>query len=222
MRNQSTLTAHQYDVCPNGCMLFHLNDESASCDHCYGQRFDNSNKPLSTMKIMSLGDIISGLLANPITRQDLEYRHNYDNREEDELSSKIADVFDGEVYKSLKDRQMFRNTYDQCIAIYNDGFVTDKRGSRLFTIIHVILFNQAPNKRYKDENMLQIAILPGPKKPASFNSFVSVILAEIQSLSTYGMIVKTPDNQTIRSKVHCLIFGGDTLGKSSHQLLKQI
>ena len=59
------------------------------------QRFDNSNKPLSTMKIMSLGDIISGLLANPITRQDLEYRHNYDNREEDELSGKIVDVFDG-------------------------------------------------------------------------------------------------------------------------------
>ncbi|KAG2189541.1 hypothetical protein INT46_011479, partial [Mucor plumbeus] len=113
------------------------------------QRFDNSNKPLSTMEIMSLGDIISGLLANPITRQDLEYRHNYGNREEDELSGKIADVFDGEIYKALKDRQMFRNTYDQCIAIYNDGFVTDKRGSKLFTIVHVILLNQSPNKRSK-------------------------------------------------------------------------
>ena len=151
------------------------------------QRFDNSNKPLSTMKIMPLDDIISGLLANPITRQDLEYQHNYDNREEDELSGKIADVFDGEIYKTLKDRQMFRNTYDQCIAIYNDGFVTDKRGSRLFTIVHVILLNQSPNKRYKNENMLQIAILPYPKKPAAFNSFVSVILAEIQSLSTVNI-----------------------------------
>jgi hypothetical protein len=153
------------------------------------QRFDNSNKPLSTMKIMSLGDIISGLLANPITRQDLEYRHNYENREEDELSGKIADVFDGEIYKTLKDRQMFRNTYDQSIAIYNDGFVTDKLESRLFTIVHVILLNQSPNKRYKDENMLQIAILPDPKKLASFNSFVSIILAEIQSLSVeYTMV----------------------------------
>ncbi|KAG2189772.1 hypothetical protein INT46_006025 [Mucor plumbeus] len=147
----------------------------------------NLQEPLSTMKIMSLGDIISELLANPITRQDLEYRHNYDNREEDELSGKIADVFDGEIYKTLKDRQMFRNTYDQCIAIYNDGFVTDKLGSRLFTIVHVILLNQPPNKRYKDENMLQIAILPDPKKPASFNSFVSVILAEIQSLLTVNI-----------------------------------
>jgi hypothetical protein len=99
------------------------------------------------MKLISLGDIISGLLANPITRQDLEYQHNYDNREEDELSSKIADVFDGEIYKTLKDRQMFRNTYGQCIAIYNDGFVTDKLGSRLFTIVDVILLNQSPNKR---------------------------------------------------------------------------
>ncbi|CEP09363.1 hypothetical protein, partial, partial [Parasitella parasitica] len=31
-------------------------------------------------------------------------------------------------------------------------------------------------------------------------------------LSTYGMVVKTPENQIIRSKVHCLAFGGDTLG----------
>ncbi|CEP19841.1 hypothetical protein [Parasitella parasitica] len=58
-------------------------------------------------------------------------------------------------------------------------------------------------------------ILPGKKKPASFASYLSVILAEMHYLSTYGMVVKTPDNQIIRSKVHCLAFGDDTLGKHS-------
>ncbi|KAG2203332.1 hypothetical protein INT46_000598 [Mucor plumbeus] len=74
IKDQSTLTAHRYDVCPSGCMLFHLDDKSTSCYYCYDQRFDNSNKPLSTMKSMSLGDIILRLLANPITRQDFKHQ----------------------------------------------------------------------------------------------------------------------------------------------------
>ncbi|CEP13679.1 hypothetical protein [Parasitella parasitica] len=47
------------------------------------------------------------------------------------------------------------------------------------------------------------------KKTVSFASYLSVILAEMHFLSTYVMVVKTPDKQIIRSKVHCLAFGGD-------------
>ncbi|KAI8636538.1 hypothetical protein BD408DRAFT_319820, partial [Parasitella parasitica] len=56
---------------------------------------------------------------------------------------------------------------------------------------------------------IQLCILPGKKKPASFSSYLSVILAEIQWLSMHGMVVKTPDNIEIRLRAHCLIAGGD-------------
>ncbi|CEP16793.1 hypothetical protein [Parasitella parasitica] len=214
MKRQASFEAHSYDVCVNGCKLYNLEDEQTSCTYCNSRRFQVANpvKPLATMKMMSLGDIVSRLLANPDTRAELKYRHEYENRENPEPNV-IADFFDGEEYKAFTNNDNFQSENDVAIALFNDGFVTTKRGGRLFTMIHVIVLSYDPQKRYKDEYLIQLCILPGKKKPASFASYLSVILAEMHYLSTYGMVVKTPDNQIIRSKVHCLAFGGDTLGK---------
>jgi hypothetical protein len=213
MKNQSSLRAHKYDVCVNGCKLYNLNDNDSSCRHCFSQRLDNTNKPISTIKIMSIGDILSRLISNPITRQELHYRHHYDNREIGD-SGVIGDVFDGEEYKLMKSNHAFICEDDIAISLFNDGFVVDKRGSRLFTIIHVIVNNYDPRCRFQEPYTIQLAILPGKKKPVSFDSYLSVILAEIKHLSTFGMVIKTSDGQIIRSKVHCLAAGGDTLGIS--------
>ncbi|CEP14301.1 hypothetical protein [Parasitella parasitica] len=160
---------------------------------------------------MSLSDIVSRLLANPDTRAELRYSHEYDNRENPEPNV-IADFFEGEEYKAFKNNNNFQSKNDVAIALVNDGFVTTKRGGRLYTMIHVIVLSYDPQKRYKDGYLIQLCILSGKKKHASFASYLSMILAEMHYLSTYRMVVKTPDNQIIRSKVHCLAFGGDTLG----------
>ncbi|CEP14572.1 hypothetical protein [Parasitella parasitica] len=135
----------------------------------------NSNKPFQTMKIMSIGDIISHLIADSVPRRELRYRHNLD-----------ADHHDDE----QPDDEMERISPRICIP--NDGFVIDKRGSRLFTITYVLLLNYRPKK-----------------EPASFSSCLSVILADIQWLSTHGMVVNTPNNLSICLRVHCLVAGGD-------------
>ncbi|CEP15008.1 hypothetical protein [Parasitella parasitica] len=77
MQQQTTLSAQSIDVCENGCELYNLEDEATECQYCSHDRFDtrNSNKPFQTMKIMSIGDIISRLIANPVTREELRYRH---------------------------------------------------------------------------------------------------------------------------------------------------
>lgn len=195
--------------------MYNLNDNRTICNYCRSKRYEpnneNSNLPLSTMKVLSIGDVISRLLANPITREELKYRHNYDQRENAQPGV-IADFFDGEEYKTFKNSGNFQSEHDVAIALFNDGFVTDNRGSRLFTMIHMVILSYHPQLRYKDEYVVQLCILPGKKKPASFASYLSVILAEIHYLSTYGMVVRTSDGQDIRSKVHCLVAGGDTLG----------
>ncbi|CEP16043.1 hypothetical protein [Parasitella parasitica] len=223
MQQQTTLSAHSYDVCENGCKLYNLEDEATECQYCSHDRFDsrNSNKPFQTMKIMSIGDIVSGLIANPVTREELRYRHNLDagHHDDDEQPDDeidrifIRDVFDADDYQRIRSTH-FTNEHDIGICIQNDGFVIDKRGSRLFAIIHVLILNYSPNLRYKNEYSIQLCILPGKKKPASFSSYLSLILAEIQWLSTHGMVVNTPDNLSIRLRVHCVVAGGDIPGKS--------
>lgn len=222
LRKQTTLSAHSYDVCKNGCKLYNLEDEETACEHCTHDRFDseNSNKAHSKMKIMSIGDVFSRLIANPITREELRYRHTYDSSRDDNDAAGdpqdrviIRDVFDGEDYQAIKDTH-FTNEYDIAFSIMNDGFVNTKRGDQLFTMIQVVILNYNSQIRYKNEYSIQLCIFPGKKKPVSFSSYLSVILAEIQWLSTHGMVVLTPDNQTIRLRAHCLIAGGDIPGNN--------
>ncbi|CEP18538.1 hypothetical protein [Parasitella parasitica] len=149
MQQQATLSAH-----------FMIYVRKAYCSY---DRFDsrNSNKPFQTIKIISNGDIISSLIANPLSREELRYRHNLDadhhndEHPDDEMDRVIIrDVFDAEDY------QRIRNTH--------------------FT-----------------------------NESASFSSYLSVILAEIERLSTHGVLVNTPDNLSICLRVHFLVAGGD-------------
>ncbi|CEP13999.1 hypothetical protein [Parasitella parasitica] len=123
---------------------------------------DNPVKPLVRMKMMSLGDIVLRLMVNPDTRAELRYRHEYDNRENTEANV-IADFFDGEEYKAFKNNNNFQSENDAAIDLFNDGFVTTKRGGRLFTMIHVIVVSYDLQKRYKDEYLILLCILPGKR-----------------------------------------------------------
>ncbi|CEP09908.1 hypothetical protein [Parasitella parasitica] len=166
------------------------------------------------MKMMSLGDIVSRLLANQNTGAELKYRHEYDKRENPEQNV-TANFLTAKNTRRLRATITSRGENDMATALFHDGFVTTKRGGRLFTMIHVMVLSYTPQKRYKDEYLIQLCILPGKKKPASFVSYLSVILADLHYLSLYGMVLKMPDNQIIRSKVHYFDFGGGTLGKQT-------
>ncbi|CEP16975.1 hypothetical protein [Parasitella parasitica] len=101
---------------------------------------DNPVKQLATMKMMSLGDIVLRLLANPDTHAELRFRHKYDNKENPEPNV-ITDFFDGEEYKAFTNNNNFQSENDAVIDLFNDGFVTTKRGGRLFTMIHAIVLS---------------------------------------------------------------------------------
>jgi hypothetical protein len=57
-----------------------LNDNDSSCRYCFSQRLDNTKKLIPAIRIKSIGSILSRLISNPITRQEMHYRHHYDNR----------------------------------------------------------------------------------------------------------------------------------------------
>lgn len=64
--------------------------------------------------------------------------------------------------------------------------------------------------RYTNEYLLQLAILPGSKKPADLDSFLKPIVDELKDLSQYGLIVKKNQNEEVcRAKVHLLLCSGD-------------
>jgi len=127
LNRKALFVAHEYDTCVNGCKLCNVNDGQDVCSECGSDRFDENNRPIQKMKILFVGDIVSKLLSNRKTREELSYRTNYER-----TLGHIKDFFDCEVYPQLINQGKFQNPDDIAVMLFTDGFVKDKRGSRLF------------------------------------------------------------------------------------------
>ncbi|OAD66599.1 C2H2-type zinc finger transcription factor [Phycomyces blakesleeanus NRRL 1555(-)] len=62
---------------------------------------------------------------------------------------------------------------------------------------------------YTNKYLLQLAILPGPKKPTHLDSFLIPIINELQDLEAHGLVVKHNRVELCRSKVYLLLASGD-------------
>lgn len=62
--------------------------------------------------------------------------------------------------------------------------------------------------------MIQLAILPGPTKPADLDSFLSPVVDELRNLSINGLIVKRAGSEVCRARVHLVAATGDIVGVS--------
>lgn len=142
LKANSNVKGHVYSVCVNGCKLF--NDEVDECEYCHEKRYKQSTNlekvPTATIKILSVGDVISQLLGNEKTRKLLRYR-----AERETVEGALNDYFDGDDYKNFKARYAtFENPDDVAIAIYTDGFINENKGKNHFTMVHAILLNHDP------------------------------------------------------------------------------
>ena len=68
------------------------------------------------------------------------------------------------------------------------------------------------NRRYKNKNVLTLAIIPGPKKPTDLMSYLEPIYAEIKELGERGMVISKDGVELYRCKVHLVCNTGDIPG----------
>ncbi|KAG2189529.1 hypothetical protein INT46_001530, partial [Mucor plumbeus] len=120
LKKKASFVAHEYDTCVNGCKLYNVNDEQGVCSECGSDRFGENDRPIQKMKILSVGDIVSKLLSNRKTREELSYRTNHGR-----TPGHIKDFFDGEVYQQLINQGKFQNPDDIAVMLFTDGFVKD-------------------------------------------------------------------------------------------------
>lgn len=205
LKKKSSIVAHEYDTCVQGCKLYNLNDEDETCEFCERDRFDENHKPVQTMKILSIGDIVSKLLTNETTRRELSYRHNYERNTTPQI---LRDFFDGDLYQQFIDEGKFSNENDCAVMLFTDAFVKDKRGTRTFNMVHLVILNFDAKIRYHQKYHVQLAITPGPST-SSLDTFLLPILAELHFLETRGMIVKKNGVQICRMNIFMVLTGGD-------------
>ncbi|OAD71978.1 C2H2-type zinc finger transcription factor [Phycomyces blakesleeanus NRRL 1555(-)] len=125
LKSKSSVKGHEYDVCSSGCRLYGINDDQESCVNCSKPRYktdpDQSQTPAASMKLMSVGDMLSQMLADPATRELLCYRANRES-----VAGQLTDIFDGDNYKQLVQQGLFSNPDDIAIGLYTDGPIHQK------------------------------------------------------------------------------------------------
>ncbi|OAD71057.1 hypothetical protein PHYBLDRAFT_171119 [Phycomyces blakesleeanus NRRL 1555(-)] len=140
LKSKTSVKGHEYDVCPNDCQLYEINDNQESCVYCGKPRYktdtEQSQTPAASMKLMSVGDMFSQMLADPATRELLYYRANRES-----VAGQLTNIFDGENYKQLVQKGLFSNPNAVAIVLYTNGFVNQKKGKSLYTIVHAVVFN---------------------------------------------------------------------------------
>lgn len=124
----------------------------------------------------------------------MQYRHQ---SESDAVPGVMRDIFDGENYKMLKsklvqiDKKIFKHRYfdssqDIALGLSTDGFAPfNKRKSTTWPII-LFNYNLPPDIRFHVSNILALGVIPGPKKPQDFDSFLWPFLQELICL-THGV-----------------------------------
>jgi hypothetical protein len=105
-----------------------------------------------------------------------------------------------------------------------DGFQPWRRVARSLTPFVCMIYNLPENLRCKAENLLLVALIPGPNEPKHFNPYLNILVQELKSLYTEGILIQDPcldaKAAPVRVRVKLLNIVAD-LPAHQHMLLQQ-
>jgi hypothetical protein len=162
----------QVHVCSAGCYLYNQDDAyPIQCPNpeCKKYRYKDENRinevvqantnlnninvklePVQTMSIVSIAASLAELLLDDNTRQEFNYRSNFNSipgeRDEDEAVV-YEDVFSGSIYKNMYLNGNLVNNDDILLTIYVDGYPNKSKPKSTQTLINCIIMNIDPSQR---------------------------------------------------------------------------
>lgn len=171
------------DMCINSCCAFTgdfgILDE---CIYCKAERYDGGRRPRAQVAYFSIQDRFIIQYQDLTRSRQLRYRSEYIKRKGYSTDNAIGDVFDGAYYKYLSRNNHFQDERDVALLGSVDGYQLFRQKCDDCWVVLFINANLPPEQRVKKENLLISSIIPGPKTPKDFNSFVKPIIEELRIL----------------------------------------
>jgi hypothetical protein len=182
----------KYDCCVDSCVLFvgpHETLQRCPNPKCNKARYNADGRPCKQFTYLPIIPRLKALMANFETAQQMQYRA----KEYNFNPSKIVDVFDGDIYRNLLGKRVTVNGVPQSHTYFCDhrdiamGLATDGFGPfkhRKTTAWPLILYNYnlPPELRFCKGFHLPLGVIPGPKKPHDFDSFMWPMVQELAQL----------------------------------------
>ncbi len=206
-----------YDCCVNSCCCFvgpHL--LLIQCPYCGESRYDSDNNSRKRFSYLPIIPRLQALHAHQPTAIKMSYRAQ-DHKHHPNL---MNDVFDGTIYRSMlgervvidgkpQNHSYFGDSRDVALGLSTDGFAPFRR--RKLTAWPLILYNYnlPPEIRFLADNILPLGVIPGPKKPVDFDSFLWPAVQELLKLAAG---VRAWDSLTLAHfilRAYLIIVAGD-------------
>lgn len=211
-------SAQMYDCCPNSCVCYTgPHAQATSCTYCGLSRYHPNGKPRKKFTYVPLIPRLQAFCANHKIATTMQYRSS---SESGSIQGVIKDVFDSENYKALKskhiqvDKTVFENQYfddhrDIALGLSTDGFAPfNRRKSTTWPII-IFNYNLPPEIRFHVSQILALSIIPGPKKPQDFDSFLWPFLQELFSLARGVHTFDVLGGAFFTLRAHLIVVFGD-------------
>lgn len=187
LKNIVPLKPKLVDMCWNSCCAFVGDNADCNiCPICEEPRYISEGILKQSQKLSAYFSIIDSLkiqYRDPSRAIVLRYRHEYTSSEEYTANNgKIGDVFDGNRYKFLVESGLFPDYRDVAFIASLDGYQLFKQKRNDCWVVLLLNANLPPTQRVKKENLMITAIIPGPKSPKDFNSFLQLLVDELKQL----------------------------------------
>ena len=169
-----------YHCCINSCCCFvGPYAELSSCSYCNESRYDSDGKPRQIFTYLPVIPRLQAAFANRDMAAKMRYRaHEYQHDPDI-----VKDVFDSSHYRSLLLKHVtvngrilshtfFNDSRDVALGISTDGFAPFRKRKKTCWPLILFDYNLPPEIRFHIQYILSLGIIPGPKKPVDFDSFL--------------------------------------------------
>lgn len=192
MQAMSGLKPELYDCCTNVCICYAgAFADVVTCPYCHEPRRHSNGASRRHFAYLPVIPQLQAMYANTKMASSMRYRHNTHQTHAGDPAGTISDIYHSSHYQSLLHQAVVVNSQELGHSYFNqpqdvllinmtDGFRLFKRGHHSSWPLIFVNANLSPELRYHVNNVICVALIPGPHKPKNFDSFFSVVVAELE------------------------------------------
>lgn len=218
LETSTGIAPQRFDVCRESCICYAGHPDATECPVCALPRLRPDGKPWKTFDYI------------PVTHQ-LVLQYSDANRAKeflghvDELyntsggrteeTHTIRDFWDGELANELRRRGMLKRR-DLAFYFSTDGVRLFKTGTFSAWPLLLLNLNLRPEIRFKQENVILVGLIPGPREPKDTNSFFRPLIDEFKVLSQGVEASDGSSKERFKLRAYITLVGGDMPAKSTY------
>jgi hypothetical protein len=180
----------RYHCCPSSCICYTGPYETLKkCPKCNTDCYKaDGTTPQAVFEYLPIIPRLRAMLASTSYATKMQYRSKHEAD-----PTKSTDIFDGTHYRSLRETLItidaeelptwfFSDPRDIALGLSTDGFGPFKCHTKTAWPIILFNYNLPPEERFLKRNIISIGVVPGPKKPCNFDSFLWPLVQELLQL----------------------------------------